>query len=116
MNLTRRKELRAKKSIRRRNPKRAKKRQEQAYGDKAKYIRSLPCCVCHKPGPSDPHHYPTRAAGGTSKDLVPLCREHHREFHDTGADTFQRRHYIDLKSRAERYEGWYHESPQPEDF
>lgn len=93
--------------MKRRNPKRAKARRERDFGTKAEYIRSMPCCACGKDGPSDPHHHPTRAAGGTSKDLVPLCFRCHREFHDAGAETFQARHNVDLKAKAALYESMF---------
>lgn len=82
------------------NRKRAKRRRARDFGSKADFVRALPCLVCGTK-PSEPHHFPTRGAGGTSKDLTPLCTEHHREFHGTGAKTFQRRHGINLRIRAE---------------
>ena len=62
---------------------------------------------CLVPGcsqrPVDPHHYPTVGAGGTYRDLTPLCgggSGHHREFHDDGQETFQKKHGLDLKESA----------------
>lgn len=59
-----------------------------------KFIRSLRCCLCGKPGP-DPAHirsasavYGKRETGGAEKAsdkwTVPLCREHHDEQHAVG--------------------------------
>lgn len=59
-----------------------------------KFIRSLRCCLCGKPGP-DPAHiraasavYGKRETGGAEKAsdkwTVPLCREHHDEQHAAG--------------------------------
>lgn len=93
--------------MKKRNNKRAKRRRERDFGAKAEYIRSMPCCACGKDGPSDPHHHPSRGAGGTSADLVPLCFLCHREFHDAGADTFQARHEVDLTEKAATYEAMY---------
>lgn len=100
--------------MKRRNAKRAKKRYQEHFGDKAAFVRSRPCCVCGRSGPSDPHHHPSRGAGGTSKDLVPLCREHHNEFHgpNGGAETFQTRHSVDLKRIAATMEAWFRNDPQ----
>jgi len=101
--------------LRKANRKRKAERYREHFGSKAEYVRQLPCCVCGRAAPSEPHHYPSRGAGGTSKDLVPLCTAHHREFH-MGAETFQARYGVDLKARAARYEAWFHESPQPLGF
>lgn len=48
------------------------------------FVRARPCCYCSAPGPSDPHHF--GGSGGTgikAHDLftVPLCRQHHDEYH-----------------------------------
>ena len=44
-------------------------------------VKSLPCCVCGKPGPSDAHHpicgrYSFRRA--PDADAIPLCKRHHQ--------------------------------------
>ena len=98
--------------MKRRNVKRSKKRYQEHFGDKAAFVRSHACCVCDRPGPSDPHHHPSRGAGGTSADLVPLCRAHHNEFHRRGAETFQAEHGVDLKRVAATMETWFRNSPQ----
>lgn len=40
---------------------------------------------CYGPGcdhfADDPHHHPTRGAGGDDLGIVPLCRGHHDEAH-----------------------------------
>lgn len=113
LGLGRRKDLRRKTPIKKRNVKRAKKRYQKAFGDKAKYIRSLPCCACGAAGPSDPHHVRSRGAGGTSADLAPLCRGCHREIHQIGVETFAAKWFLDLREKADKYEAWFHEDPQP---
>lgn len=92
----------------------ARRRTTASRSDDGKlaYVRSLPCCVCHKPGPSEAHHYPTKGAGGDDSRTVPLCRIHHDEFHSQGQATFQARHQIDLAAKAARYHGWYHNDPR----
>lgn len=54
------------------------------------FIRQLPCQVCGKNPPSDPHHYRTRGAGGGDEltNLMALCHPHHVEIHTIGRRTF----------------------------
>lgn len=45
-------------------------------------IRQLPCCVCGKPAPSEPHHLKcgTRRGGALKapdNETLPLCHDHH---------------------------------------
>lgn len=53
----------------------------------------LKCLICHKPNP-DPHHVTSRGAGGGDEpeNIMPLCREHHAEFHKAGVLTFIKRY------------------------
>lgn len=46
-------------------------------------VSEKPCLICGRT-PCDPHHYIRQSHGGTDdpKNLVPLCREHHRAYHD----------------------------------
>ncbi len=50
------------------------------------WIRTLPCLLCGKPGPSDPHHTASGGMGLTGSDYsaIPVCRVHHTEIHNTG--------------------------------
>lgn len=68
--------------------------------------REAPCCVCGKPGPSDPCHIKSRGAGGpdTHRNIVPMCRGHHREQHQGGIITFYRKHFGFRKALGLR--GW----------
>src|SRR5690606_3775495 len=105
----RRSELRRETRIRPVNPARRRARYARDFGAYAETIRALPCSVCGAPGPSDPHHVRSRGAGGDRRDLVPLCRTHHREYHDVGRRTFEARRGVDLAQVAaelwERYGG-----------
>jgi len=51
------------------------------------YVRMQPCLFCQRPAPSDPHHLGKGGWGMKASDLtcIPLCREHHRLFHDNPA-------------------------------
>ena len=49
-------------------------------------VRDLPCCVCNRDGPSDPHHphgVGYRGVGTKAPDIwcIPLCRQHHDDLH-----------------------------------
>ncbi len=45
-------------------------------------------------------HHPSRAAGGTWRDMIPLCYYHHRVQHDVGVVTFETHYGIDFKAVA----------------
>lgn len=74
---------------------RATEKHERDFGDRAVEVRRMPCLVCGTT-PSDAHHEPPRSLGGTSKDLVPLCRRHHNVRHQIGPTRFYERYGIDL--------------------
>lgn len=96
------------------NARRTRERKRIAFGDKAEWIRTLPCTLAYrrpadcryaldKAGRfyADPAHVVhSQGAGGTSEDLAPLCRKHHREQHAAGIRTFERRYNIDLTTMA----------------
>ena len=70
-------------------------------------VRRLPCCICrrsigHSYGSSEVHHWPTRGAGGTDEDGIPLCRTHHQEFHDMGQRSWQAKHGVTLADEKRR--------------
>lgn len=73
-----------------------KRWQSSAYLD---YVRGLPCSVCGlipiDGGANDPHHIIGRSMGGMGTksadwSVLPLCRQHHSELHDSGVDTWER--------------------------
>jgi hypothetical protein len=105
------------------NRKRRAKRRAEAFGEQAELCRHLPCVVAHSSwwlvhgiqsavalavlgstirGQSEPHHVPSRGAGGTDKDCVPLSAELHREFHTIGEQSFSDRYGVDLRAIARR--------------
>lgn len=87
--------------LRKSNPKRRKKLYAKQFGTYADVVRTFPCCVCGHFG-ADPHHVTTRGASGSKSDLVPLCRDHHREWHDKGRATFEAKYSVDLAAIARR--------------
>ena len=91
------------------NAKRAKKRRERNFGDKADWIRSLSCaCNGWDDGFCDrvvAAHWRSRGAGGTSADLLPLCDRHHGEQHALGVKTFAAKYpKVDFPGVAKRLE------------
>lgn len=88
--------------IKRTNPKRLKRLREQQFGGEyADTIRALGCCACGAPPPSVCHHTRTRGAGGTAKDMVPVCSPGcHEEIHQMGRTTFEEIYQINLKGLA----------------
>lgn len=67
-----------------------------------RFVKSFECCVpgCPTPWAAEFHHVKTVGAGGHDADGVPLCLNHHREFHACGLGTFGDRHQIDLTALA----------------
>lgn len=75
-------------------------------------IRTLPCCITGRPGPSDPHHIKSgparleRATGRKATDrwAVPLSREIHDQIEGLGSrneDAWFRERGIDVVALAE---------------
>ncbi len=104
------------KPLRRRNPKRARARQERNFGARAAVVRKMRCsvptlfvcsgcgyqCGTRTPcaGPIEAAHVKSRGAGGDRRDLVPLCQAHHREQHTLGVKGFNEAHSINLRTAA----------------
>ena len=87
--------------IKRVNHKRKAKLYLIQFGPHSDWIRELGCLVCNE-RPVQPHHFPTRGAGGTAKDLTPLCQYHHAQFHEMGPGSFQETYEVDLVAEAAR--------------
>jgi hypothetical protein len=69
------------------------------------FVRRLGCLICGQP--AEPHHVLNRRGYGDARNLVPLCRLHHREGHDKGWRTWERRYGQKLKPIAVLlYEAW----------
>lgn len=50
------------------------------------FVREMPCCLCGRPGYSDPSHHGRHGIGQKTDDarVIPLCRQDHDHFHRTG--------------------------------
>lgn len=85
--------------------------------ERVEYIRWLGCAVpdCRKT-PCENHHVTSRAAGGSYKDVIPLCEAHHSEIHAVGKITFAKRYGLDLVECArETDEAWESWGPEQEE-
>jgi hypothetical protein len=73
------------------------------------WLRTLPCVVSGCPNPRiEAHHVRTAANSGMGMKpddqyAVPCCVAHHREYHNHGRKTFERKYGLDLLAEAERY-------------
>jgi hypothetical protein len=76
-------------------------RHAAAYGTHAAVVRAMDCLVrgC-RVRPVQAAHVKSRGAGGTWRDLIPLCWRHHGEQHAVGVRTFAARHGLDLAAAA----------------
>jgi hypothetical protein len=61
-------------------------------------IRDLPCAICMQK-PTEAHHWKSKGAGGDDslENLLPLCPPHHREFHNSGEETFWKEHWRQIE-------------------
>ena len=60
-------------------------------------VRALPCVICGKLGPNDPHHvnHDRYSQVKVPDDMtIPLCQEDHRRFH-AGKETWRQLHGAD---------------------
>ena len=75
------------KPMRKQSPKRQAYRASRQWQDALRYmeaVKSLPCAVCGRAGPSDAHHWHhDRYSQARTSDwqVVPLCKEHHQDGH-----------------------------------
>lgn len=91
-------------SLRPVNRERRVERYEQAFGDRGELVRAMPCLLLGNGcwGPIEAAHVKSRGAGGTRRDLVPLCSRHHEQQHTRGIKTFAEEHGLDLRAAADR--------------
>lgn len=64
-------------------------------GEHMQEARRLDEAGC-RPMHPEPHHEPSRGAGGTDRDTVPLCHAHHMERHRVGPE-FWGRYGLDVE-------------------
>lgn len=63
-----------------------------------KRVRQMPCEVCRAAPPNDTDHIRTVGSGGGDElsNLMPLCRKHHQEKHQTGIKTFASKYKLPI--------------------
>jgi len=66
------------------------------------WISGQRCLLDGRPA-VDPHHAKPKSVGGSDYRTLPLCREHHRECHRIGRETFQKRHNLDFAEEIIRH-------------
>jgi hypothetical protein len=88
--------------------------------DYIKWIKTFNCIVCGKHDSgirgvgSDHHHIPEKGHGSmgaktSDRRVIPLCYQQHREYHDTGRDTFAAKHRLDYELLIEGLNALYEE-------
>jgi len=64
------------------------------------HVRTRPCCVCGYPDVQAHHIRFSHIAGIGMKPpdtwAIPLCHQHHREWHDMGITSFQKKYEVDI--------------------
>ena len=94
--------------MRRTNPKRRAKLYARNYGERGDAVRGMACLLLASGGccgPIEAAHSLARGMGGMNGDrrnLVPLCRGHHRISGALAPSDFVARYNIDLHAEAER--------------
>lgn len=66
-----------------------------------KWVSSLSCMICSRPGQNDPHHCRILNSAGVSQKppdffCIPLCRDHHNELHQHGSTSFEQKYQVSL--------------------
>lgn len=79
------------------------KRRARDFGDQAQLCRRSHCPACGA-WPCDPHHWPTRARGGTDRDCMPLCRACHTLVHTIGVYQFYARTRVDVVAEVRHFQ------------
>ena len=71
------------------------------------YIRGQRCIACQAPPPNDPHHLLSGVMGSKGPDTscIPLCRDCHRQYHNTSHAAFEQEHGFSRK-RGLWYYAW----------
>lgn len=63
------------------------------------FVRSLPCAICEDDTRTEAHHEKGNKRGGVGLKshhirAMPLCKDHHAEFHRIGHESFEKQYGI----------------------
>lgn len=116
--------LKRTKPIKKRNAKRRKRLGAEQFGPDGfcDFVRDFGCVIAReRGGPQDcggvvevAHVISRGAGGGWRSNCLGLCASHHRQQHDLGIKTFEKRNETDLAYWARRITGHW-DAPQPKD-
>ena len=72
-----------------------------------RWVRTLPCSICGTDQNIEAHHIIGHNLSGMGMKphdtlTMPLCQKHHKELHDNGAETFDRK-YRQMRDPAQVY-------------
>jgi len=90
--------------------------------DYLEWIERRPCVVCgrlkagFKQDKNDAHHVNDKSGGSAKfndKRALPMCWDHHREGHQIGWITFQKKHNLDFEILIEAFNIIYERSNLP---
>ena len=100
--------LKRRTGIRKVNRKRKAARFAKNFGEKAAWIREMPCavtvCQYREYSWTEAAHVKSRGAGGSSAHLAPLCAVHHGLQHAMGIASFEREYDVNLRMLAAELE------------
>lgn len=105
--MDRKKPLRRKSGLNRRNESRRKRLFKKQFGseERLEWLKSHRC-ICGSES-QHAHHVVSRGAGGKADDMVPLCAVCHNEIHQHGQRTYELKNGVDLPYLARLYaERW----------
>jgi len=97
--------IKSRKSIKKTNPKRKKKAFKKNFHSEGRVlkIKAMGCVVkgCWNQDIVNAH-MKSRGSGGTYKDILPLCNQHHTEEHSIGNTVFIEKYSINVKEEIKR--------------
>lgn len=64
------------------------------------WLKAQQCLICTLK--AEPDHTKTRATGGSDYRALPFCAKHHRQRHNLGVLSFQKKFSIDFMGEARR--------------
>lgn len=93
------------------NPERRKKRFAQQFGstERVRWYVAHQCVSCGTSAKPRQYSHYKHGPCKTAAEGVPQCADCHREIHDKGIETHQRRRGVDLEAEAARFDQMWRE-------